>query len=161
MDGGEEGRERGGQRDGTFSGKHTQGAIWSQHLNTHLFKDSVQLLTMRRSCDPLPVFTQRTLMLNSTKPVLKGQPPTHLHSSSDLSITVYHERLFFPFFLSGTFGNVSFWSCVRLYPQEDGDIMRHRWGSWGKLPKAGGKEEEVKTETWQEDRTVTIKPASN
>lgn len=41
----EEGRG-GRQRDGAVSGKHTPGAIRSQHLNTHLFRDAVQLLTM-------------------------------------------------------------------------------------------------------------------
>lgn len=50
MDGGE--REEWGKRgsvrgDRAVAGKHTLGAVRSQHLNTHLLKAAIQLLTAR------------------------------------------------------------------------------------------------------------------
>lgn len=51
-DGRQEGEKRdrrmGGGGDGAFAGKHTPGAVRSQHLNTHLLKAAIQLFTAKK-----------------------------------------------------------------------------------------------------------------
>lgn len=46
-DGRQEGEEKDRRGDGAFSGKHTPGAVQSQHLNTRVLKAAAQLFTAK------------------------------------------------------------------------------------------------------------------